>query len=162
MPLRQHKRLRLPGLAEVVAVLLTAATIVPAALWLRSAAGGAWDITPATVLSVRVHHVHYNAEDTRLKVDCEYEYVVGQTNYRGSWSGFWPEATGPNALRRDELHLLRTGFPLTVYFREDDPRVSSPHAPGGGQPVAYAWLFATACVVTGYYCFRIYPSIRLS
>jgi hypothetical protein len=162
VPLHQRKRLRLPGLAEVVAVVLAFLTVIPAVVWLRAAAAGTWDITHGTVLAARVHHTHYNAEDTRLKVDCEYEYVVGQAIYRGSWSGFWPDAYGPNALARDELHILRTGFPLMVYYREDNPRVSSPHAPGGGGPVLFAWLFATACVITGYYIFRVYPALRSS
>jgi len=161
MSLHQRRRLRLPGLAEVVALVLTVLTVVPAVLWFRSAQVGEWEITNGVVVSARVHHTHYNAEGTRLKVDCEYEYVVGQASYRGSWSGFWPDARSPNALARDDLSVLRTGYPISVYYREDNPRQSDPHMPGGGRPVVYAWLFAIACGITGYYFFRVYPRIRL-
>jgi len=159
--LHQKRRLRLPGLAEVSALILTVATIVTAALWFRSAAMDAWDITSGAVVGARVHHTHYNAEGTRLKVDCEYEYVVGQQSYRGYWAGFWPDAGSPNALLREELDVLQPGYALSVYYNTDDPRASDPHMPGSGRSVRYAWVFALTCVITGYYCFRVYPRIRL-
>lgn len=160
MPLHQKKRRRLPGMAEVIALLLTGGTVVPAALWWGSATTSSWDSAPGAITRAAVKQTHYNAEDTRKRVDCEYEFVVEQITYKGTWSGFWPEAHSPNALLRDELGVLQPGYSITVYYDAKDPRESDPHTPGSGRQIRYAWLFALSCLATGYYCFRIYPSLR--
>lgn len=161
MPLRQRKRLRLPGLAEVVGVVLTLVTVALGVFWMVSTATTEWDFTPGAVIRARVDHTHYNAEGTRLRVECDYEYVVGQVAHRGSWTGFWPEMGSPDSLLPDELGALQPGYPVTVFYTVSNPANSQLHGPGGYLYIVNAGLFAFACVATGFYFFRVYPALRL-
>ena len=160
MSLYHRARARRPGRPEVLAVVLLVLPAVVGLLWFTQSPYGGWQTAAGTILDCTTRLTHYNAEDNQPKVDATYEYTAGGMQYRGQWSGFWPEADSPNALPAGKLGDLRPGRSVVVFYNPASPQESDLHYTRDDRRLLYALLFPITLFLAAAYAVNVYPMLK--
>lgn len=157
---KAHRQFCIP---DCIAVVLLAAVVGTAVLWLRGQFEEAWLQTGGRVLDGRVVKAHYNAPVVENRIELLYSYLVDGTVYTSKWRGFWPVEKSPNALPESRhAELTAEGYPLTVFYDARNPERSDLHRVPNEHHLALMGAMIALGMLTCAYLFRVYPKWRTS
>lgn len=159
MALHRRRKLKAPGLPELVGALLVCLAIAPAVLWRYEYLHPSYEEAAGIIVDCTRKLTHYNATAVQAKLTVEYEYAVGGTSFIGTWSGFWPQSVEPGSVPLGELSGEEArGLPVKVFYNSRNPSNSVLLYPAMGSPLLYGLLTLAATLACMVYCSTLYPT----